>query len=125
MKKLLFFIWATGLLFILPTTSMAFTIGNAHQSGVGYFDKMEIFAIPGYASFDSGFISQEANWTANLVNPGYSVMTGPSDNDVYFTIEFEDPQQSWGVYFITWSGNAKVEIGQWVDLAWTDLGTTG
>jgi hypothetical protein len=113
LSKLLI-ILALGAAFCLPGMAMAWSLpGIFYENGTdpnnlshGQFDKIEVFLIDG-TTFDAPFI-QEASiagvgWSSTLVNPEYSLSTGPLTSLLGpFTVELPNPSTTAHVldYFV-------------------------
>lgn len=124
---------ALGTLICLPTMAMAWTLpgtfieNGTDSNGVNYgqFNKIETFMIDG-STFDAPFIQEVsiagAGWSSTLVNPTYSLATGPLTSLLGpFTVELPDPSSTAHVldYFvyrddsllysqrITWNGTGS------------------
>jgi hypothetical protein len=126
-------ILALGAVICLPGLAMAWTLPGAfYENGTdpngvnhGQFNKIEVFMMDG-STFDAPFIQEAsipgAGWSSTLVNPTYSLSTGPLTNILGpFTVELPDPSSTAHVldYFvylddallysqrITWNGTGS------------------
>ena len=97
---------ALGTVICLPSLALAWTLpgtfieNSTDPNGVnhGQFNKIEIFMIDG-ATFDAPFIQEAsvagAGWSSALVNPQYSLSTGPlTDTLGPFTVGLPDPSST-------------------------------
>jgi hypothetical protein len=97
---------ALGTVICLPSLALAWTLpgtfmeNGTDPNGVNYgqFDKIEIFMIDG-STFDAPFIQEAsvaaAGWSSTLVNPEYSLSTGPLTGTLGpFTVELPDPSST-------------------------------
>jgi hypothetical protein len=107
-------ILALGTMICLPSLVMAWTLpGTFIENGTdpngvnhGQFNKIEAFMVDG-TTFDAPFIQDasiaSAGWSSTLVNPEYSLSTGPLTKYLGpFTVELPDPQEASHVldYFV-------------------------
>jgi len=111
-------ILALGMVICLPSMAMAWTLpGTFYENGVdpngvnhGQFDKIEVFMIDG-TTFDAPFIQgasiASVGWSSTLVNPVYTLATGPLTNLLGpFTVELPDPStQSHVLDYFVWDDN--------------------
>jgi hypothetical protein len=97
-KKMLnlILVLALGMLICLPSIASAWTyrIGEDGQWGGQHYaiDKMEFFIISGGPFADPSQTDfSAAGWHATLVNPQYSLATGPGAGSLYWTFNFAGP----------------------------------
>jgi hypothetical protein len=136
-KKMLnlIFILVLGAVICLPCMAMAWTLpGTFIENGTdpngvnhGQFTKIEIFMIDG-STFDAPFI-QEASivgvgWSSTLVNPIYSLSTGPLTNLLGpFTVDLPDPStQSHVLDYLVWDDNTLLYSQR---VTWNGTGSGG
>lgn len=126
---------ALGTVICLPSMAMAWTLpgkfieNGTDPSGVNYgqFDKIEIFLIDG-TTFDAPFI-QEASiagvgWTSTLVEPTYTLVTGPLTNLLGpFTVELPDPStESHVLDYLVWDDDTLLYSQR---ITWNGTGSGG
>lgn len=66
------------------------------ESGVGQFDKIEVFMLTSGISFSSGGGTDfsNASWTATTPNSRYVLATGPATSSLQFNLHFSPSNQS-------------------------------
>ena len=84
-------------------------------------DAIEVFIVsgntdlvdPGMTNFDVG------GWSSNLVNPDYSLATGPSTELVFYDIGFTaDISESFIMDILLWNGLVGDTFLHWSNIAW-------
>jgi hypothetical protein len=79
--------------FAVPTTVGDPIVTNSwnqlfNESGIGPYDKMEVFNVTGNSFEAPGFSGLAAGWSSSLVNSGYALATGSDVTNMNFYINF-------------------------------------
>jgi hypothetical protein len=112
-----------GMLICSPVNSSATWSQQFNESGVGVFDKMEIFMTSPDDFFPdpiTGFTS--AGWMSAVVNPQYVAATGPAVSDLTFNIKFDnDSSDPLAFDFLAFNGDSNLEAAHasWSGGGWT------
>jgi hypothetical protein len=128
-----FMVVTLGALICLPGTAGAWTLsGIFYEDGGGHgpFTKIEQFMIDG-TTFDAPFIVDSSiagqGWDSVLVNPTYSLVTGPLTTRLLsggqFTVELPDPSSTPHVLdYLVWNGSTLLYAQR---ITWNGTGQGG
>ena len=112
MKKMFLAIF----ILLMVTTLSASTVQGWSESGpfsiattATTFDKIELFAMSPGNTFDSPGATDFSvgGWSGSLVNPNYTVMTGPGTSSIQWNQYFTNPDGKYD--FLAWKGTELVD----------------
>lgn len=120
MKKVLLVVLS---LLVFATSAFAVPVGQLWQeSGVGLFDKMELFMIS-ENNFDTnnGVVTTGTSWQTELVNPDYLLFSGPAIELIQFYTSFADIAAPTLMHFLAFNDGSFLEAAEmeWMGSNWS------
>lgn len=119
MKKMILVVLS---LLVFATSAFAVPIGQLwEESGVGLFDKMEMFMISDNDfTADSRITTTGTGWQTELANPDYLLFSGPAVSSIQFYTGFADTAAPTLMHFLAFKGSSFLEAAEmeWMGSNW-------